>query len=76
MKATVKENETFKPITIELVIESEQELCDLWLRLNLPRNIVDEQQVQDYLKYKSTDFNEIVFWEVLDKEVNRLNLRK
>jgi hypothetical protein len=35
MKVTVKENKTFKPITIELVIESEQELINLYCNLNV-----------------------------------------
>lgn len=36
MQAKVKESSSgFKPIKIELVIESEQELCDLWHRLNV-----------------------------------------
>jgi hypothetical protein len=74
MKATVKENETFKPITIELVIESEQELCNLWLRSNFSyRNINDEDG--DLLKYKS-DGSDYDLFSKLDKEVNRLNLKK
>ena len=33
MKVEIKETETkFEPITITLTIESEEELCDLWLR--------------------------------------------
>ena len=33
MKVTVKENETFTPIKIELVIESKEELLNLWARM-------------------------------------------
>jgi len=35
MKAKIIEKENkFEPITIELTIESEEELCDLWHRVN------------------------------------------
>jgi len=74
MKATVKENETFKPITIELVIESEQELCDLWLRMNLSISDVDKSYRVLPLKYCSNSNNNL--WDVLDEIVNKLNLKK
>jgi hypothetical protein len=74
MKATVKENETFKPITIKLVIESEQELCDLWLRMNHSINNINNNSSRK-LKHLA-DMSGTIFYEALDKEVTRLNLKK
>jgi hypothetical protein len=74
MKATVKENETFKPITIELVIESEQELCDLWLRMNQSGDKINDDNTS--LKYQSETFCPEKLWKALNNEVNRLKLKK
>ena len=37
----------FKPININITIESEEELADLWCRLNLPDN---------FISYRAADF--------------------
>ena len=55
MKVEVKEKtKTFEPIEIKLTIESEEELCDLWHRVNLGANILKKYH-EDYqdLKYKT-----------------------
>jgi hypothetical protein len=74
MKVTVKENEneTFKPITIELVIESEEELCNLYHRVNLDKADVNEK-TEAGLKFEA-DASDYDLWEVLDNEIQ--NLRK
>jgi hypothetical protein len=54
MKVTVKENQTFKPITIELVVNTEQELCDLAMALNINRNVVNKVTLKKF-KFKFRD---------------------
>ena len=48
MKVTTKETNTFKPFTIEVAIESIEELKDLHNRLNLHYNIVNKELGNDW----------------------------
>lgn len=73
MKATVKENETFKPITIELVIESEQELCNLYRRLHLNSGTVNE--CSGALIYMA-DSSDAVLFKIIKDKVKQFNLYK
>lgn len=50
MKVEVEKTKTFKPITLTLTIESEEEFCDLFYRVNAPCGILQEI---DILKYKA-----------------------
>ena len=43
VKNITKEDKTFAPITIELVIESKNDLADLWHRLNLGYSIINKE---------------------------------
>jgi len=54
MKVTVKENDkkVFNPITIELVIENEKELCNLYNRLSIDSDCVNVNVIER-LKYNS-----------------------
>lgn len=45
MKVEVKEGEKkFTPIVLEVVVESEAELCDLWYRMNASKRTIDDTQ--------------------------------
>lgn len=69
----MKTESKFSPIIIEIVIESEQELCDLWHRMNASKRAIDESSYT--LLYPSIPPNSPLF-EDLDKKVNELNLVK
>lgn len=74
MKVKILETRNkFKPITLEVVIETEQELCDWWLRLNVAGKIVDEAQDVNYFNYKALVG---VSDEVLVKELTQLCKQK
>lgn len=75
MKAEIKiEDQKFNPIKIELTIESEQELCDLWHRFNASKAHIDKT-IDDVLKHKSKAVHYELF-NLLDKAVQKLNLNK
>jgi len=76
MKVTVKEKETFKPITIEFVIESEQELCDLWHRMNVADNNIKRDTDLTRLKHGVIDDGSIRIFNILDNKLISLNLKK
>ena len=63
----------FTPIEITLTIESEQELCDLWLRTNLADESIDRASTYN-LKYKASGSRD--FWIELEHFVTKLNLYK
>ena len=75
MKVEIKETETkFEPITITLTIESEEELCDLWHRINLAPDVINEH-ITYHLKHK-TSISSMEFFNKLDSEMERLKLSK
>lgn len=64
----------FEPIEIRLVVQSAEELCDLWLRHNLGGKSVDDANGQKYLNYTSAGLDEkpnyeAKFWTLLDNIV-------
>ena len=69
----------FEPIRILVTIQSEKELCDLWLRQNLSGESVDRNN-GCYLKYNATQAeNEpeaTRLWAVLDNLIDELKLRR
>jgi len=74
MKVSVEETKGFTPIKIELVIESEQELCDLWLRLNARKKSFEDQK-GSLIYEASMTLSEDLF-HLLDKAVEQLRLKK
>jgi len=50
MKVTTKETNTFKPFTIEVTIESIEELKELHNRLNLSSNTINDELGNDWCK--------------------------
>jgi len=72
MKVEVKEQETFQPITLTITIQSEEELCNLWHRMNAQHDLFNGDakrypQPSD-LKYKS-DRSGSILWEELNELV-------
>jgi len=74
MKVEVKEQETFQPITLTITIESEEELCDLYLRYNQSHNNIMRGQ-EGLLKHKSR-IGTTKLWDELRSLINKYNLRK
>lgn len=74
MKVEVKDQETFKPITIELVIESEEELCNLWHRMNISADNINKNKTTDL--YYGPDDSDYTLFNKLDNLVTQLNLKK
>lgn len=64
----------FKPIEIVVTIESEEELCDLWHRINTNSEAINPESGHE-LKHKAND-DETDLWDVLDELVSKLKLRK
>lgn len=77
MKVQVKEKEKkFKPIVLEVTIESEEELCDLWHRMNAVVGSFVSYLFKDSLKYGLIDDTESVLYDILDDFAKKLNLKK
>ncbi len=69
----------FEPIELRVLIESEQELCDLWLRHNLSGKSVDKEN-GCYLKYRSSEIDDAAgfvakLWKTLDNYICQRNLK-
>ena len=54
MKVEYDQSLGFRPIELKIKIESAQELCDLWHRVNLSAGVVDRHG-DDILKYRASD---------------------
>lgn len=75
MKVEVNEKEKgFQPIKLKITIESEQELCSLWHRMNVSVSNVNDYS-GDILKYKSTD-KDVCLFNKLNQLVKTNNLKK
>ncbi len=69
----------FEPIEIRLVVQSAEELCDLWLRHNLSGISVDKEN-GCYLKHTSQSLDEkpkyiAKFWQLLDNLIHDRDLK-
>ena len=75
MKAKVITKKEFQPIVIKLTIESEQELCDLWHRLEIGTNTIKDSMTRHSLKYKMDNnlCNEV--YQVINQIVEQHNLK-
>ena len=62
------------PIKLELTIESEQELCDLWLRTSVLGTKINELAKESSITLKHKAINENSFCQSLEKLVEGLNL--
>lgn len=71
MKIEVKENAVFQPIELKLVIETEEELCDLWHRINVCTDAINNES--DGLKHQANN-NATKLWKELDNLITKYNL--
>jgi hypothetical protein len=62
-----KEEQVFKPITLKIVVETEQELCDMYIRMNAAPAAVNHGS--SGLKYKANHISGGLFG-VLDNLFN------
>ena len=62
------------PVKLELTIESEQELCDLWLRTSVLGTKINELAKESSITLKHKAINENSFCQSLEKLVEGLNL--
>jgi len=77
MKATIIETKKqFEPIEIKLVIESEEELCDLWHRTNISSRKINEMEDYDTSQLKHGVIASCTFWDTLEELVEKHNLTK
>jgi hypothetical protein len=74
MKVEVKEQETFQPITLIITIESEEELCNLWHRMNAGHGFFKTYRCFDDLKYSPN--SNITLFNQLDIFIHKYNLKK
>ena len=67
-----QESKVFQPITLTIVIETEEEFCNLFLRLNQSQVLINEQN--SILKHKADDSADPIF-DQLRPLINKNNLR-
>lgn len=72
MKIEVKESSVFQPFELKLVIETEEELCDLWHRINVCSDAIKNES--DSLKHGANN-NGTKLWEELNELVTKYNLK-
>lgn len=71
MKANIKQDSAFKPFTIEVEIESEQDLYDLWHRLNISYIVVNENS-SEHRHACSSNTSTNILWNLIDNKINSL----
>lgn len=72
MKVEVKEKEKeFQPIELAITIESEEELCSLWHRMNESATYINKNILHE-LKYEAK--RDVVLFNKLDELVESRNL--
>lgn len=72
MKANVdRQSRKFNPIHINLVIESEDELCELWHRLNISVEKLKKTASGDVPFPTVTGNKNSALWDIIDNEVDQ-----
>tara|TARA_R110002167_G_C12681596_1_gene651532 strand:- start:369 stop:596 length:228 start_codon:yes stop_codon:yes gene_type:complete len=75
MKVEVEDQvKEFKPIKLTITIETEEELCSLWHRLNAAKDTFSKDSGSHYLKHGV--ISDYVLWHRLEELVNVNNLNK
>ncbi len=64
----------FEPIELNITIETEEELCDLWHRLNISDPVV-LGGITDKLKYNLIEDRDYKLWSKIDELVESNNLK-
>ena len=73
----VKQEKTFKPIVLNITIESEEELCALWHRMNVAGEKIDEatgHTAKGRLRHEVTSFDTRDLFLILDNYVGLRDL--
>ena len=73
MKIDVKE--CFNPIKLEITIETEQELCTLWHRMNVRDGYFHETDYTSGDDLRFMDDGKVPLWTKLDELVKKCNLK-
>ena len=71
VKLSEVKEKSFDPFDVTITIESEEELCNLYLRMNLNSSVVNESN--QVLKHKANGSDWALF-KVLKQKVEELNL--
>lgn len=64
----------FTPVTLEVTFESEQEICNLWHRLNISSGPVNKATDIAHLKHDANDNRDL--YPVINDLVQELKLKK
>ena len=73
MKVETQDLKEFTPVTITITFESEEEVCDLWHRMN-ETVVYINKNINDLLKYKASRDNDL--WSKVDDIARARNLYK
>ena len=75
MKAKIKgkKEKDFEPFTIEVTVESKEELISLWHRVNLHYSAINQHSDENYLPLISGGNDDhTCVWDILEKEAKKL----
>lgn len=68
MKVEVEKQKAFTPVKITLTIETEQELCNLYLRLNAAPSAINDSCTN--LKYKACHLRDDYFYTAISNLID------
>lgn len=76
IQTEIHEKKGFTPVTVTIDIVTEEELCDLWLRINTSNTQIKEDNKLHDLKHELLDSEHILpFWRTINNLVTKFGLR-